>query len=111
MLSIAPEFLLAYKKSLSASSAYGSPEREWVQPSETLETLGDDPFVIVRLGRALRAGEVRGKIFQLNINDPVERSKLLFEWILSSGVQIGKMKQDILAEMKGRYDIDIPPEK
>lgn len=111
MLNIAPEFLLVYKKSLGTSASYSSSEREWVQSSETLETLGDDPHVIVRLGRALRPGEVRCKIFQLNINDQVERTKLLFEWILSSGQQVGKLKLDILAEMKSRFGLEIPPEK
>lgn len=109
MLNVAPEFLLVYKKSLSTS--YGASEREWLQPQEMLETLGDDPHVVVRLGRSLRPGEIRGKIFQLNLNDPKEMSKLMFEWIFSPGQQTGKLKLDILAEMKSRYNVDIPLEK
>lgn len=54
---------------------------------------------------------MRGKIYQLNINDSLERSKFLFEWVLSSGVKIGQIKRDILAEMKARCGVDIPHEK
>jgi len=67
--------------------------------------------IVVRLGRALRPGEVRGKIHQLCLNDPHERSKFLFEWVLTPDVQIGHIKRDILAEMKSRFAIDIPYEK
>jgi len=67
--------------------------------------------IVVRLGRALRPGEVRGKVHQLCLNDPHERSKFLFEWILTPDVQIGHIKRDILAEMKSRYAIDISYEK
>lgn len=111
LLNVPAEFLLVYKKTPSTASTFGTAEREWAQPNETLETLGDDPQIAVRLGRALRPGEVRGKIYQLKINDPHERSQLLFEWVLSSGVQVGQMKRDILAELKNRHGIEIPPEK
>ena len=111
LLNVPAEFLLVYKKTPTTASAFGTTEREWAQPNETLETLGDDPQIAVRLGRALRPGEVRCKIYQLKINDAQERSSLLFEWVLSSGVKIGKMKQDILAELKSRHGTEIPPEK
>lgn len=111
LLNVPAEFLLVYKKTLTTASAFGTTEREWAQPNETLETLGDDPQIAVRLGRALRPGEVRGKIYQLKINDSEERSQLLFEWVLSSGRQIGQMKREILIELKIRHGIEIPPEK
>jgi hypothetical protein len=59
----------------------------------------------------LKPGEVRGKIYQLTINDASERSKFLFEWVLSSGVQVKQMKRDIIAEVKTRFALDIPHEK
>lgn len=111
LLNVPAEFLLVYKKTLTTESTFGITEREWSQPNETLETLGDDPQIVVRLGRALRSGEIRGKIYQYKINEPVEQAHLLFEWVLSSGVQIGQMKRDILAEVKIRYGFEIPPEK
>lgn len=104
-------FFQFIKKKTTTASTFGTTERDWAQQNETLETLGDDPQISVRLGRALRPGEVRGKIFHLKINDTQERTQLLFEWVLSTGVQIGKMKRDILAEMKSRHGIEIPPEK
>ena len=96
LLNVPSEFLLVYKKTTTTASSFATTEREWAQPNETLETLGDDPQIAVRLGRALRPGEVRGKIYQLKVNDAEERSSLLFEWVLSTGVQVGKMKRDIL---------------
>lgn len=111
LLNVPAEFLLLYKKTPTTASTFGTTEREWAQQNETLETLGDDPQIAVRLGRALRPGEVRGKIYQLKINDTQERTQLLFEWVLSSGIQIGKMKRDILVELKSRHGVEIPPEK
>jgi len=112
LLNVSSESLLVYKRNTTTTtSSFGASEREWVLPNETLENLGDDPQIVVRLGRALRPGEVRGKIHQLCLNDPHERSKFLFEWVLTPDVQIGHIKKNILAEMKSRYAIDIPYEK
>ena len=132
LLNVPAEFLLVYKRTTStAASSFGGMEREWCQQHETLETLGDDPQVqideqtyfkeiyliynqskvMVRLGRALRQGEIRGKIYQLAISDETEKSKFLFEWVLAPGDRVGDMKRDILAEMKTRFGIEIPYEK
>jgi hypothetical protein len=59
----------------------------------------------------LEPGEVRGKIYLLDINNSSERSKFLFEWIISSGVQVKIMKRKILAEVKSLFGWDIPYEK
>ena len=67
LLNVPAEFLLVYKKTPTTASTFGTTEREWAQQNETLETLGDDPQIAVRLGRALRPGEVRGKIYQLKV--------------------------------------------
>lgn len=69
--------------------------------------------VVIRLGRALKEGEYRGKIFQLCINpaEGEERIKFLFDWVLSSGIPFGQLKRDILAEVKARYGLTMAPEK
>lgn len=69
--------------------------------------------VLIRLGRALKPGEFRGKIFQfcLNPEPGEERSKFLFEWVLVPNISIAQMKLDILAEVQARFGIDIAPEK
>lgn len=110
-LTVPAEHLLIYKKTPTTSSTFGTTEREWFQPNETLEMLGDDPHVVVRLGRALLPGEVRCKIHQLKLNDSDGRSKFLFDWVLSSGVRVGQLKKEILTEIKTRFGIEIPPEK
>ena len=43
LLNVPFEFLLVYKKATyPAPSLFDPTDREWVQPHETLETLGDD---------------------------------------------------------------------
>lgn len=59
LLNVPAEYLLVYRKMNSSGGASASPsvsaspytsgEREWVQPNETLETLGEDPHVICHL--------------------------------------------------------------
>ena len=48
LLHVPPEFLLIYKKNTSsAATSLSGVEREWSQPHETLETLGDEPQVFI----------------------------------------------------------------
>lgn len=60
LLNVPSDYLLVYKKINSSgttvtatgatvstvTSPYASGEREWIQPTDTLETLGDDPHVM-----------------------------------------------------------------
>ena len=47
LLNVPSEYLLVYKRNISTSSSFGASEREWILPNETLETLGDDPQVLI----------------------------------------------------------------
>ena len=69
--------------------------------------------MVIRLGRALKPGEFRGKIYQLNINPAPgdERSKFLFEWVLTPGISFGQMKRNILAEINTRLGLHIEPNR
>lgn len=65
LLAVPSDYLLVYKRISSSSSSVSASatvstsipsEREWLQPSETLETLGDDPHVCLITLPYLRNG-------------------------------------------------------
>ncbi|XP_071555932.1 ubiquitin carboxyl-terminal hydrolase 47 isoform X1 [Temnothorax nylanderi] len=78
--------------------------------TEQLNSYEDGERLNVKLGRALRNGEFKVKLYQLLINS-IEPYKFLYEWIVSKDMTIGHAKKEILAEIKRKYDIDIPYEK
>ncbi|KAG5319610.1 UBP47 hydrolase, partial [Pseudoatta argentina] len=77
---------------------------------EQLSSYEDGERLNVKLGRALRNGEFKVKLYQLLI-DSTEPYKFLCEWIVSRDMTVGHAKKEILAEIKRKYDIDIPYEK
>nr|CAD7396000.1 unnamed protein product [Timema poppensis] len=81
-------------------------EYECARLTETLSTFRDDEKLTVRLGRALRKGEHRGKVYQLLLNAK-EPSKFLCDWILGKGMLVGDAKREILEELKRKYSINI----
>ncbi|XP_077867523.1 ubiquitin carboxyl-terminal hydrolase 47-like [Saccoglossus kowalevskii] len=85
-------------------------EFECVRLNENLTSYGDDSKIAVRLGRALKKGEYRVKVYQLLVNDP-EPCKLLFEWIFAKGMTVLESKQQIIEEMNRMYDTDTPVER
>ncbi|CAL1686058.1 unnamed protein product [Lasius platythorax] len=78
--------------------------------TEQLNSYEDGERLNVKLGRALRSGEFKVKLYQLLI-DSTEPYKFLCEWIVSKDMTVGHAKKEILAEIKRKYDIDIPYEK
>ncbi|KAK9300885.1 hypothetical protein QLX08_006588 [Tetragonisca angustula] len=63
----------------------------------------------IEIGRALRNGEFTVKLHQFSLDSA--EGKFLFEWIVSEDMTIGQAKKEILAEMKRRYNIEIPYER
>ncbi|XP_011632644.1 ubiquitin carboxyl-terminal hydrolase 47 [Pogonomyrmex barbatus] len=78
--------------------------------TDQLNSYEDGERLNVKLGRALRNGEFKVKLYQLLI-DSTEPYKFLCEWIVSKDMTVGHAKKEILAEIKRKYDIDIPYEK
>ncbi|KAF4523652.1 hypothetical protein B566_EDAN013246 [Ephemera danica] len=70
-------------------------------------TYRDGESLSIRLGRALRKGEFRGKVFQLSPG-ATESTKFLFDWILARGMLVADAKKQILDELKKKHSIDIP---
>ncbi|XP_021936857.1 ubiquitin carboxyl-terminal hydrolase 47-like isoform X2 [Zootermopsis nevadensis] len=85
----------------------GQQEFECARFKESLGSYHDDDKLIIRLGRALKKGEHRGKVYQL-LPNASEPSKFLCDWILGKGMKVGEMKKEILQEIKRKYSIDIP---
>lgn len=84
-------------------------EFESVRLSDTLSFL-EDGKLNVKMGRALRPGEHRVKVYQLNVND-TEPCKFLTETIFAKGMTVLESKHLIVAEMKDKCGVDIPIER
>ncbi|XP_035663404.1 ubiquitin carboxyl-terminal hydrolase 47-like isoform X1 [Branchiostoma floridae] len=82
-------------------------EFESVRLNENLSQFGDDCKVTIRLGRALRKGEYRVKIYQLMVNDP-EPCKFLLDWVVAKGMTVLQSKEDILPQLRDQCGLDIP---
>ncbi|KAF7405145.1 hypothetical protein HZH66_004051 [Vespula vulgaris] len=89
----------------------GDSESECTCLTEQLFSFDDGERLNLKLGRALRNGEYKIKLFQLHIDSITEPYKFLCETILSKDMTFGQAKKQILAEIKKKYNIDIPYEK
>lgn len=81
-------------------------EFESTQLLENLSFL-EDGKLNIKLGRALRPGEYRVKVYQLLVNDP-EPCKFLIETIFAKKMSVLESKKQILAEIKEQCNLDIP---
>lgn len=81
-------------------------EFESIRLSETLSFF-EDGKLNIKLGRALKPGEYRVKVFQLDINDP-EPSKFLIDTIFAKGMTVLESKKLIIPEIKEQCGLDIP---
>lgn len=81
-------------------------EFESVRLSDTLSFL-EDGKLNVKMGRALRPGEHRVKVYLLNVNE-VEPCKFLMETIFAKGMNVLQSKELILPEIKEKCGVDIP---
>ncbi|XP_033104772.1 ubiquitin carboxyl-terminal hydrolase 47-like [Anneissia japonica] len=82
-------------------------EFEIVRLTDTLQSHSDEGKVSVKLGRALKKGECRVKVFLLSPNS-AEPCKFLFDWVLAKGQTVRSSKLELLDELKQSCNIDIP---
>ncbi|CAK9829042.1 Ubiquitin carboxyl-terminal hydrolase 47 [Anthophora retusa] len=76
----------------------------------SLVSYRDSETLWIEIGRALRNGEFTVKLYQFFLGS-TEPYKYLFDWIVSDDMTVGQAKKEILAEMKRRYNIEIPYER
>uniref|UniRef100_A0A673MKH2 Ubiquitin carboxyl-terminal hydrolase 47 n=1 Tax=Sinocyclocheilus rhinocerous TaxID=307959 RepID=A0A673MKH2_9TELE len=81
-------------------------EFESVRLNETLSSFSDDNKITIRLGRALKKGEYRVKVYQLLVNDP-EPCKFLLETVFAKGMTVRQSKEELLPQLKDQCKMDI----
>lgn len=73
----------------------------------------DGERLTIELGRALRSGEYKCKVYYMklaDVSDTAENLTFLCDWILCNGASVGKTKREILAQIASNdtpYDIPI----
>uniref|UniRef100_UPI00398E4669 ubiquitin carboxyl-terminal hydrolase 47 isoform X2 n=1 Tax=Pristiophorus japonicus TaxID=55135 RepID=UPI00398E4669 len=81
-------------------------EFESVRLNETLSSFSDDNKITVRLGRALRKGEYRVKVYQLLVNDP-EPCKFLLDAVFAKGMSVRQSKEELLPQLGEQCGLDL----
>ncbi|XP_052243350.1 ubiquitin carboxyl-terminal hydrolase 47-like isoform X4 [Dreissena polymorpha] len=84
-------------------------EFESIRLGETLSFL-EDGKINIKLGRALKNGEYRVKVFQLLVNE-TEPAKFLIDTIFARGMTVLESKKLIIPELKSQLNMDIPLER
>ncbi|CAO1302522.1 unnamed protein product [Diamesa serratosioi] len=77
-------------------------ENECTRLQDSLSvTFKDDERLVIELGRALRKGEFKVKLYYLNILEVTDIEKLPFvcDYILRNGAEVGQTKREILAHI------------
>lgn len=77
-------------------------ENECTRLQDSLSaTFKDDERLVIELGRALRKGEFKVKLYYLNILEVTDIEKLPFvcDYILRNGAEVGPTKREILAHI------------
>eukprot|EP00800_Vazella_pourtalesii_P017424 TRINITY_DN52_c0_g1_i6.p1 TRINITY_DN52_c0_g1~~TRINITY_DN52_c0_g1_i6.p1 ORF type:complete len:1401 (+),score=392.26 TRINITY_DN52_c0_g1_i6:46-4248(+) len=72
-------------------------EFEYTRLGDTLSSFVDDVKIVVRLGRALKPGEYRAKVYFLNVKATEEITKFLMDFIVSKELSVKDAKLEILS--------------
>uniref|UniRef100_A0A667ZRB5 Ubiquitin carboxyl-terminal hydrolase 47 n=1 Tax=Myripristis murdjan TaxID=586833 RepID=A0A667ZRB5_9TELE len=81
-------------------------EFESVRLNETLSSFSDDNKITIRLGRALKKGEYRVKVYQLLVNEP-EPCKFLVDTVFAKGMTVRQSKEELLPQLKEQCKLDL----
>lgn len=79
-------------------------ENECTQLSSTLNSaFKDEERLVIELGRALRKGEFKVKLYYLNVGELTDLEKLPFvcDYILRDSAEVGQTKREMIAHMRG----------
>uniref|UniRef100_A0A673CKP5 Ubiquitin carboxyl-terminal hydrolase 47 n=1 Tax=Sphaeramia orbicularis TaxID=375764 RepID=A0A673CKP5_9TELE len=85
-------------------------EFESVRLNETLSSFSDDNKITIRLGRALKKGEYRVKVYQLLVNEP-EPCKFLVDTVFAKGMTVRQSKEELLPQLKEQCKLDLSIER
>ncbi|XP_054627080.1 ubiquitin carboxyl-terminal hydrolase 47 isoform X2 [Dunckerocampus dactyliophorus] len=81
-------------------------EFESVRLNETLSSFSDDNKITIRLGRALKKGEYRVKVYQLLVNEQ-EPCKFLVDTVFAKGMTVRQSKEELLPLLKEQCKLDL----
>ncbi|CAL9701902.1 unnamed protein product [Knipowitschia caucasica] len=81
-------------------------EFESVRLNETLSSFSDDNKITIRLGRALKKGEYRVKVYQLLVNE-AEPCKFLMDTVFAKGMTVRQSKEELLPQLKEQCKLDL----
>ncbi|KAK6294582.1 hypothetical protein J4Q44_G00354120 [Coregonus suidteri] len=81
-------------------------EFESVRLNETLSSFSDDNKITIRLGRALKKGEYRVKVYQLLVND-AEPCKFLVDTVFAKGMTVKQSKEELMPQLKDQCNLDL----
>jgi ubiquitin carboxyl-terminal hydrolase 47 len=79
-------------------------ENECTQLTSTLNSaFKDEERLVIELGRALRKGEFKVKLYYLNVTELTDLEKLPFvcDYILRESAEVGQTKREIIAHIRG----------
>lgn len=79
-------------------------ENECTQLSASLQTVfKDEERLVIELGRALRKGEFKVKLYYMNVTELTDLEKLPFvcDYILRDSAEVGQTKREIIAHIRG----------
>ncbi|XP_053576238.1 ubiquitin carboxyl-terminal hydrolase 47 isoform X2 [Bombina bombina] len=85
-------------------------EFESVRLNETLSSFSDDNKITIKLGRALKKGEYRVKVFQLLLNNP-EPCKFLLDAVFAKGMTVRQSKEELIPQLKEQCCLDLTVDK
>ncbi|XP_019332349.1 ubiquitin carboxyl-terminal hydrolase 47 isoform X6 [Alligator mississippiensis] len=81
-------------------------EFESVRLNETLSSFSDDNKITIRLGRALKKGEYRVKVYQLLVNE-TEPCKFLLDAVFAKGMTVRQSKEELLPQLREQCGLDL----
>ncbi|KAG9475926.1 hypothetical protein GDO78_004010 [Eleutherodactylus coqui] len=81
-------------------------EFESVRLNETLSSFSDDNKITIRLGRALKKGEYRVKVFQLLVNE-AEPCKFLLDAVFAKGMSVRQSKEELIPQLREQCGLEL----
>ncbi|XP_043938661.1 ubiquitin carboxyl-terminal hydrolase 47 [Protopterus annectens] len=81
-------------------------EFESVRLNESLSSFSDDSKITIKLGRALKKGEYRVKVYQLLINES-EPCKFLMDAVFAKGMTVRQSKEELLPQLREQCGLDL----
>ncbi|XP_040845044.1 ubiquitin carboxyl-terminal hydrolase 47 isoform X8 [Ochotona curzoniae] len=81
-------------------------EFESVRLNETLSSFSDDTKITIRLGRALKKGEYRVKVYQLLVNEQ-EPCKFLLDAVFAKGMTVRQSKEELIPQLREHCGLEL----